>query len=142
MTIEWCQDVCYRVEESMFAFRNEAVKAWGELPRNISNALTVSSWTYVHTHTHTHTATSSTFHPHTCTHVHTHVLTHGYNLTQHTYILHTFTPHTPTYATPVHTLRGTHTHTRHTPTYPRAYIHTYTHIYKYLPPRALHAEMH
>ena len=64
----------------MFAFRNEAVKAWGELPRYISNALTVSSWAHVHTHTHTHTTTTnSTFHPHMYTRTHTHVLTHEYS---------------------------------------------------------------
>ena len=81
--------------------------------------------------THTHTQRQTAPSTHTCTHVHTHVhvLTHGYNLTQHTYILHTFTPHTPAYATQVHTQRGTHTHTRHTPTYPHAYVHTHAHTH-------------
>ena len=55
----------------MFAFRNEAVKAWGELPRYISDALIVSSWVHVHTYT-AHTYASTYIHIHVHTHTHTH----------------------------------------------------------------------
>ena len=127
----------------MFAFRNEAVKAWGELPRYISDALIVSSWAHVHTHTHTQQRTAPS--THTCTHVYTRVLTHGYKLIQRTYIHHTHLHHTYLHMPHryVRNTARTHIHGTHIRTYTHTHTYTYrqelymlkctnTHMYSYI----------
>ena len=128
----------------MFAFRNEAVKAWGELPRNISNALTVSSWTYVHTRTHNDKQHLPPTHVYTYTHLYLHTdttlpsintyythLHHIHPPMPHRYICNVARTHTPGTHLRTHVLIYTHTHTY---TYcQKLYLHicTNTHMYPY-----------
>ena len=140
MTIEWCQGVCYRVEESMFAFRDEAVKAWGELPRDISNALTVSSWTYVHVRTHNDKQYLPPTHVHTYTHMYMYLHTDTTLPSIHTYYTHLHHILPPMPHRYIRNAARTHTPGTHQRIHMLTYTHTHTHTH--LPPGALHAKMY